>query len=80
MHLRLEVLVESSKSHHNANINPFTNQVLTLKRADGLACLWEDHKEVFTYEQTEPPNFDDITEFHVHDYKLVRTVRSITEV
>lgn len=25
----------------------------------------------------EPPNFDDITEFHIYDYKLVRTVRCV---
>jgi hypothetical protein len=63
--------------YRNANINPFIDRVLTSKRADGLAHLWEDHKDVFIYEQTEPPNFDDITEFHVYDYKLVRAVRCV---
>jgi len=73
----LEVPVESSKSRRNANINPFIDKVLASKRADGLARLWEDHEEVFIYEQTGSPNFDDVTEFHVHDYKLVRTMRDV---
>ncbi|CAI2195006.1 17355_t:CDS:2, partial [Funneliformis geosporum] len=73
----LEVPVKSSKSRRNANINPFIDKVLTSKRADGIARLWEDHEEVFIYEQTGPPDFDDITEFHIHDYKLVRTMRDV---
>ncbi|CAG8629809.1 12175_t:CDS:2, partial [Ambispora gerdemannii] len=73
----LEVPVESSKSRRNADINPFIDKVLASKRADGLARLWENHEEIFVYEQTGPPNFDDVTEFHIHDYKLVRTMRDV---
>lgn len=29
------------------------------------------------YEQTGPPDFDDLTEFYVHDYKLIRAMRDI---
>ncbi|CAG8438370.1 14008_t:CDS:10 [Ambispora leptoticha] len=65
----LEIPVESSKARRNT--------VLEAKCADGLARLWQSHEEVFLYEQTGPPNFDDITQFHIHDYKLIRTMRDV---
>ncbi|CAG8498273.1 4134_t:CDS:2, partial [Funneliformis caledonium] len=73
----LEVPVESSKHRRNANINPIIDKVLEAKRADGLARLWQSHEEVFIYEQTGPPNFDDVTQLFIHDYKLVRTMRDV---
>ncbi|CAJ0862779.1 6307_t:CDS:2, partial [Entrophospora sp. SA101] len=73
----LEVPVESSKDRCNANINPIVDKVLEAKCADGLACLWRSREEVFLYEQTGPPDFDDITQLHIHDYKLVRTMRDV---
>ncbi|GBC02393.1 hypothetical protein RclHR1_00460031 [Rhizophagus clarus] len=73
----LEVPVESSKHRRNSNINPIIDKVLEAKRADGLARLWQSHEEVFIYEQTGPPDFDDFTQVFIHDYKLVRTMRDI---
>ncbi|RIA99400.1 hypothetical protein C1645_730856 [Glomus cerebriforme] len=73
----LKVLIESSKFHRNANINPFIDKVLASKRADEFAYLWKDHEEVFIYEQTGSPNFDDDTEFHIHDYKLLFMKKNI---
>src|SRR6266496_5072086 len=73
----LEVPVESSKHRRNANINPIIDTVLEAKRADGLARLWQSHEEVFIYEQTGPPDFDDVTQLFIHDYKLVRTMRDV---
>ncbi|CAG8523158.1 4013_t:CDS:2 [Paraglomus occultum] len=73
----LEVPVKSSKDRRNANINPIIDTVLEAKCADGLARLWLSHEEVFLYEQTGPPNFDDVTQLYVHDYKLIRTMRDV---
>ncbi|CAG8573468.1 13406_t:CDS:10 [Funneliformis mosseae] len=73
----LEVPVESSKQRRNANINPIIDKVLEAKRADGLARHWQSHEEVFIYEQTGPPNFDDVTQLFIHNYKLVRTMRDV---
>jgi len=73
----LEVPVESSKHRRNANINPIIDRVLEAKRADGLARLWQSNEEVFIYEQTGPPDFDDVTQLFIHDYKLVRTMRNV---
>ncbi|CAG8766255.1 11664_t:CDS:10, partial [Gigaspora margarita] len=73
----LEVPVESSKHRRNANINPMVDKVLEAKRADGLARLWQNHEEVFIYEQTGPPDFDDVTQLFIHDYKLIRTMRDV---
>ncbi|CAH1766671.1 770_t:CDS:10, partial [Entrophospora sp. SA101] len=73
----LEVPVESSKHRRNSNINPIIDKVLEAKRADGLARLWQSHKEVLIYEQTGPPDFDDVTQFYIHDYKLVRAMRDV---
>ena len=42
----------------------------------GLARLWLSH-EVFLYEQTGPPNFDDMMQLYIHDYKLIRTMRDV---
>ncbi|CAG8582605.1 1813_t:CDS:2, partial [Paraglomus brasilianum] len=44
---------------------------------DGLARLWRSQEEIFIYEQTGPPDVDDITDFYIHDYKLVRTMRDV---
>ncbi|RGB25477.1 hypothetical protein C1646_458377 [Rhizophagus diaphanus] len=73
----LEIPVESSKDRRNTNLNPIVDKVLEAKCADGLARLWNSHEEVFLYEQTGPPDFDDVTQFCVHDYKLVRTMRDV---
>ncbi|CAB4399729.1 unnamed protein product [Rhizophagus irregularis] len=73
----LEVPVESSKHRRNAKINPIIDKVLEAKRVDGLARLWQSHEEVFIYEQTGPPDFDDVTQLFIHDYKLVRTMRDV---
>ncbi|CAG8666804.1 10356_t:CDS:10, partial [Funneliformis caledonium] len=73
----LEILVESSKARRNTGINAIVDKVLEAKCADGLARLWQSHEEVFLYEQTGSPNFDDITQFHIHDYKLIRTMRDV---
>jgi hypothetical protein len=73
----LEIPVESSKDRRNTNLNPIVDKVLEAKCADGLARLWNNHEEVFLYEQTGPPDFDDVTQFCVHDYKLVRTMRDV---
>ncbi|CAG8707842.1 3807_t:CDS:10 [Funneliformis mosseae] len=73
----LEVPVESSKHRRNAKINPIIDTVLEAKRADGLACFWKSNEEVFIYEQTGPPDFDDVTQIAIHDYKLVRTMRDV---
>ncbi len=69
--------VESSKDRRNANLNPIIDKVLEAKCADGLARLWLSHEEVFLYEQTGPPNFDDMTQLYIHDYKLIRTMRDV---
>ena len=34
-------------------------------------------KKIFLFEQTGPPDYDDLTEFCLHDYKLTRTMRDI---
>ncbi|GBB98286.1 hypothetical protein RclHR1_03190018 [Rhizophagus clarus] len=73
----LEVPVESSKDRRNTNLNPIVDKVLEAKCADGLARLWSSHEEVFLYEQTGPPDFDDVTQLCIHDYKLVRTMRDV---
>ncbi|CAG8594420.1 6928_t:CDS:2, partial [Racocetra persica] len=73
----LEVPVRSSKYRRNVNNNPLVNKVLSAKRADGLARMWQSQEEIFIYEQTGPPGFDDITEFYIHDYKLARTMRDV---
>ncbi|CAI2198011.1 18773_t:CDS:2, partial [Funneliformis geosporum] len=73
----LEIPVESSKARRNTGINTIVDKVLEAKCADGLARLWQSHEEVFLYEQTGSPNFDDITQFHIHDYKLIRTMRDV---
>ncbi|CAI2200338.1 9527_t:CDS:2, partial [Funneliformis geosporum] len=73
----LEIPVESSKARRNTGINAIVDKVLEAKCADGLARLWQSHEEVFLYEQTGSPNFDDITQFHIHDYKLIRTMRDV---
>ena len=65
-HYSLEIPVESSKACRNTGLNPIIDTVLEAKCADGLARLWQSHEEVFLYEQTGPPNFDDITQFHIH--------------
>ena len=69
--------VKSSKDRRNANINPIIDTVLEAKCADGLARLWLSHEEVFLYEQTGPPNFDDMMQLYIHDYKLIRTMRDV---
>lgn len=58
----LEVPIESSKNRRNSNINPIMDKVLEAKRADGLARLWQSNEEVLIYEQTGPPDFDDVTQ------------------
>ncbi|GBC34695.2 hypothetical protein GLOIN_2v1716154 [Rhizophagus irregularis DAOM 181602=DAOM 197198] len=73
----LEIPVESSKARRNTGINAIVDKVLEAKCADGLARLWQSHEEVFLYEQTGSPSFDDITQFHIHDYKLIRTMRDV---
>ncbi|CAG8480696.1 5055_t:CDS:2, partial [Paraglomus occultum] len=73
----LDVPIRSSKYRRNYNINPFIDKVLSAKRADGLARLWRSQEEIFIYEQTGPPDVDDITDFYIHDYKLVRTMRDV---
>ncbi|CAG8595504.1 5763_t:CDS:2, partial [Paraglomus occultum] len=73
----LEVPIRSSKYRRNSNINPFIDKILSAKRADGLARLWRSQEEIFIYEQTGPPDVDDITDFYIHDYKLVRTMRDV---
>ncbi|RHZ61740.1 hypothetical protein Glove_346g122 [Diversispora epigaea] len=73
----LEIPVESSKARRNTGLNTIVDTVLGAKCADGLARLWRSHEEVFLYEQTGSPNFDDITQFHIHDYKLARTMRDV---
>lgn len=50
---------------------------MSAKRADGLARRWQSQEETFVYEQTGPPDVDDVTDFYVHDYKLVRTMRDV---
>ena len=50
---------------------------MSAKHADGLARLWENREENFLFEQTGPPDYDDLTEFCLHDYKLTRTMRDI---
>lgn len=44
---------------------------------DGLARLWLSQEEIFVHEQIGPPDVDDITDFYVHDYSLVRTMRDV---
>ena len=73
----LEVPIRSSKYRHNSNINPFIDKILSVRHADGLARLWQSQEETFVYEQTGSPNVDDITDFYVHDYRLVRTMRDV---
>ncbi|CAG8465483.1 23235_t:CDS:2 [Racocetra persica] len=73
----LEVPIRSSKFRRNSNINPFVDRVLSAKRADGLARMWKNQEEIFIYEQTGPQDIDDVTDFYVHDYKLVRTMRYV---
>nr|CAG8631224.1 15787_t:CDS:2 [Entrophospora candida] len=73
----LEVPIRSSKYRRNFNINPFIDKILSAKRADGLARLWQSQEEIFVYEQTGSPDVDDITDFYVHDYRLVRTMRDV---
>ena len=75
--ISLEVGIESSKSRRNASINPLIDQVLSAKRADGIARVWHSHEEVFVYESTGPPHYNDITDYRAHDYKLARTMRDI---
>ncbi|CAG8735982.1 9654_t:CDS:10 [Cetraspora pellucida] len=73
----LEVPIESSKHRRNTNFNPLFDRVLSPKRADGLARLWENREEIFLFEQIGPPDYDNLTEFCLHDYKLTRTMRDI---
>ncbi|CAG8551246.1 14946_t:CDS:10 [Cetraspora pellucida] len=73
----LEVPIESSKHRRNTNLNPIIDKVLSAKRADGLARLWISREEVFIYEQVGPPDYNDLTELYLHDYKLIRTMRDI---
>ncbi|CAJ0864140.1 2659_t:CDS:10, partial [Entrophospora sp. SA101] len=73
----LEVPISSSKYRRNFNINPFIDKILSAKRADGLARLWQSQEEIFVYEQTGSPDVDDITDFYIHDYRLVRTMRDV---
>ncbi|CAG8615648.1 3176_t:CDS:2, partial [Diversispora eburnea] len=73
----LEVPIESSKHRRNNNINPIIYKVLSAKRADGLARLWGSREEVFIYEQSGAPDYNDLTDLYVHDYKLTRTMRDI---
>ncbi|CAG8731119.1 7047_t:CDS:2, partial [Funneliformis mosseae] len=73
----LEVPTRSSKYRRNSNIDPFLDKVLSAKRADGLARRWQSQEETFVYEQTGGPDVDDVTDFYVHDYKLVRTMRDV---
>ncbi|CAG8600978.1 16837_t:CDS:2 [Acaulospora morrowiae] len=65
----LEIPVESSKARHNTEA----------KCADGLARLWLSREEVFLYEQTGS-DFDDITRFHIHDYKLTLQASVLLEM
>ncbi|CAG8597453.1 4371_t:CDS:2 [Paraglomus occultum] len=73
----LEVPIGSSKYRRNSNINPFIDKVLSAKRADGVARFWRTQEEILIYEQTGPPDVDDITDFYIHDYKLIRTMRDV---
>ncbi|CAG8744485.1 318_t:CDS:10, partial [Racocetra persica] len=73
----LEVPIESSKHRRNTNLNPIIDKVLSAKRADGLARLWISREEIFVYEQVGPPDYNDLTELYLHDYKLIRTMRDI---
>lgn len=73
----LKVPIRSSKYRRNSDINPFIDKVLSAKRADGLARRWQSQEETFVYEQTGPLDADDVTDFYVHDYKLVRTMRDV---
>ncbi|CAG8573744.1 16168_t:CDS:10 [Acaulospora colombiana] len=73
----LEVPVQSSKYRLNANINPITDEVLEAECTDGLARLWPSREEVFLYEQTGPPNFDDIKQLYIHDHKLIRLMKDV---
>ena len=77
--ISLEVPIESSKHRRNITVNPIIDRVLSAKRADGLARLWHNREEIFVYEQAGPPNYDDITEFCLHDYRLIRTMRDILD-
>ncbi|RIA89752.1 hypothetical protein C1645_824400 [Glomus cerebriforme] len=49
----LEVPIRSSKYRRNSNINAFIDKVLSAKRV----------AETFVYEQTGPPDVDDVTDF-----------------
>ncbi|CAG8708075.1 10146_t:CDS:2, partial [Funneliformis caledonium] len=73
----LEVPIRSSKYRCNSNIDLFVNTVLSAKRTDGLTRQWQIQKETFVYKQTGGPDVDDVTNFYVHDYKLVRTMHDI---
>ncbi|RHZ64647.1 hypothetical protein Glove_321g21 [Diversispora epigaea] len=73
----LEFSIESSKKRRNTNLDPIIDKVLSAKRADGLARLWESQEEFFVFELTGSPDNDDLTEFHLHDYKLIRTMRDV---
>ncbi|CAG8796202.1 39887_t:CDS:2, partial [Gigaspora margarita] len=61
------VLIKSSKHRWNTNFNLFVDRVLSAKYADGLARLWESCEEFFIYEQTGASDYDDFTDFYVHD-------------